>query len=36
MWYMYTMKCYEEKQNHDTEKWMTLEIIILSKVSQTR
>lgn len=32
---MYTMKCYKEKQNHDTGKWMALEIIILSKVSQT-
>lgn len=36
MRYMYTMKCYEEKLNHDTGKWMALEIIILSKISQTQ
>lgn len=30
------MKCYKEKRNHDTGKWLALEIIILSKVSQTQ
>jgi hypothetical protein len=40
MWYLYTMEFYAAMKKNETlsftSKWMELEIIILSKVSQTQ
>jgi hypothetical protein len=37
MWYLYTMGCYSAiKKNEIAGKWMELEIIMLSEISQPR
>jgi hypothetical protein len=36
MWYIYTMECYSALQNNKIVKWVELENIILSEVSQTQ
>jgi hypothetical protein len=40
MWYLYTMECYSAMKKNEilsfAGKWMELEIIILSKISQAQ